>query len=464
MNSEVLVLCRRLIATPSVTTEGTRRIAELCAKELLAPGGIEVRLIPSPREGDAQVNLLAIVRGRDSRAAPLVLNTHLDTVPAGDPGLWTECGGDPFNPVIAGDRIYGLGSADTKLDFVAKAIALAECRAPRRGVYLVGAFGEEHGLVGAKEIAGTAMVPRGALAFVGEPSHLAVVTAHKGLMAFELRLKSEAARRHRPLHGRGEGTTKVLFTGRAAHSSTPALGRNAIVDALDFVAGRRGLQVIGIEGGDAVNKVPARCELRIAGPAPDLPDDAAQVADLPEAGGDPLAPGLLLAAAKFAQALKNFADRSGADADFAAPAMTSNVGVIRSTDGGLRLEFEVRPPPGVSIESARQDVRSISSIISRRLRGIEAEPIELRANPGFRTAQASETVEIAMTALARAQIELKTAVKAGCTEAGVYAQAGLAPVVFGPGPSAGVIHAPNEYNLLSEVEAAIRFYRALLEM
>jgi acetylornithine deacetylase/succinyl-diaminopimelate desuccinylase-like protein len=66
--------------------------------------------------------------------------------------------------------------------------------------------------------------------------------------------------------------------------------------------------------------------------------------------------------------------------------------------------------------------------------------------------------------MGRAGIEIKTAVKLGCTEAGVYAAAGLRPVVFGPGPSAGVIHAPNEYNLLSEVEAAIRFYCSLLEL
>jgi len=68
-----------------------------------------------------------------------------------------------------------------------------------------------------------------------------------------------------------------------------------------------------------------------------------------------------------------------------------------------------------------------------------------------------------MAALARAQLPMESGVKAGCTEAGVYAAAGLQPIVFGPGPSTGVIHAPNEYNLLSEVEAAVRFYRALLE-
>jgi acetylornithine deacetylase/succinyl-diaminopimelate desuccinylase-like protein len=68
-----------------------------------------------------------------------------------------------------------------------------------------------------------------------------------------------------------------------------------------------------------------------------------------------------------------------------------------------------------------------------------------------------------MAAMARAGLPLETGVKAGCTEAGVYAAAGLKPVVIGPGPSVGVIHAPNEYNLLTEVDAAVRFYRALLE-
>ena len=71
---------------------------------------------------------------------------------------------------------------------------------------------------------------------------------------------------------------------------------------------------------------------------------------------------------------------------------------------------------------------------------------------------------MAMEAQARAGVPIAHSVKTGCTEAGVYAAAGLHAVVFGPGPSAGNIHAPNEYNLLSEVESAVRFYAALLEL
>ncbi|MBV8451434.1 MAG: M20/M25/M40 family metallo-hydrolase, partial [Deltaproteobacteria bacterium] len=87
-----------------------------------------------------------------------------------------------------------------------------------------------------------------------------------------------------------------------------------------------------------------------------------------------------------------------------------------------------------------------------------------RANPAFRSSLESETVQLAMTALAAAGLPLETNAKAGCTEAGVYANAGVSPVVFGPGPSTGVIHAPNEYNLISEVEGALRFYRELLRL
>src|ERR1700722_12888289 len=176
----IVALCRELIAMPSVTGEGTRRIAEFCASEILAPRGIEARLISSPQEGSDQVNLLAFVAGTNRAATPLVLNTHLDTVPPGEAALWTECGGNPFEAWISGDRIYGLGAADTKLDFLAKAIALAQRDKPYRDVWLVGSFGEEHGLIGARELAASGVLPRNAIAMVGEPSHLKVIKAHKG--------------------------------------------------------------------------------------------------------------------------------------------------------------------------------------------------------------------------------------------------------------------------------------------
>ncbi|HZO82351.1 MAG TPA: M20/M25/M40 family metallo-hydrolase [Candidatus Binataceae bacterium] len=463
MDAALLEWCRRLIECRSVTTEGTRRIAELCAAELLAPAGITARLVASEHEGPEQVNLIAIVRGRDPSLRPLLLNTHLDTVPPGTPELWTACAGDPFRAHIDGDRIYGLGAADTKLDFAAKVFALKAAGKPRREVCLIGSFGEEHGLVGAKELATAGILPSGALAFVGEPSRLEVITAHKGLMAFELELRFTPARSETPARLR-----RIVVEGKAAHSSTPALGVNAIVAALKSITASPGRRVAAIFGGSAVNVVPARCELTLA--AQDelsaAGASATQAAEIESSTATEFIPTKALAAiADFVAALGAFADRAGSvEPDYAPPTLTSNPGMIRSERGALRLEFELRPPPGLTLDAVRQGLGWLVDELARANPDLRVELIEKRANPGFRAPAASETVELAMGALATAGLPLRAGVKSGCTEAGIYAAAGLEPVVIGPGPSTGVIHAPNEYNFLSEVDAAVRFYRALLAM
>jgi acetylornithine deacetylase/succinyl-diaminopimelate desuccinylase-like protein len=462
MDTALLECCRRLIAWRSVTAEGTRRIAELCTAEMLAPAGIAARLIPSTRESNEQVNLVAAIRGRDSSLRPIVLNTHLDTVPPGAPELWTACGGDPFTARLDGDRIYGLGAADTKLDFVAKVFALTAIGTPRRDVYLVGTFGEEHGLTGAKEIVEAAILPAGAMAFVGEPSRLEVITAHKGLMMFEVKLGFTPLRVDEPMQAR-----RLTFAGKAAHSSTPALGVNAIDVALEATAINLKLNLAAISGGTAVNVVPARCDVVVATDAAvDLPvGGAVESAAVDRAVAEIIPPEVVTTAIRFIAALRKYADTGGnVEPDYAAPTLTCNPGVIRSTSGSMTLEFELRPPPGLALDEVRAGVARVARKISRIAVGVSMTLGEKRANPGFRAPAASETVEIAMGALASAGLALNSGVKSGCTEAGIYATAGLDPVVIGPGPSTGVIHAPNEYNFLSDVEAAVRFYRALLEM
>jgi acetylornithine deacetylase/succinyl-diaminopimelate desuccinylase-like protein len=468
MDTALLEWCRRLIACRSITAEGTRRIAELCASEMLSPTGIAARLIPSAREGREQVNLVAMIRGRDSSLKPIVLNTHLDTVPPGSSGLWTACDGDPFNARVDGDRIYGLGAADTKLDFAAKVFALRAAATPRRDVYLVGSFGEEHGLAGAKEIVEAAILPAGAMVFVGEPSRLRVITAHKGLMVFELRLGFTPLRVDEPMQAK-----RLTFAGKAAHSSTPALGINAIEVALEALAINLKLNLAAISGGTAVNVVPARCEVVVAIEAglDPLVGGATESADFEDfarsnrPNAEIVPPEVITTATRFIAAIRKYADSGGSDEpDYAAPTLTCNPGVIRSASGSMTLEFELRPPPGLALDDVRTRVARVVEEISRSAVGVSVALVERRANLGFRAAAASETVEMAMGALASAGLALKTGVKSGCTEAGVYAAAGLAPVVIGPGPSTGVIHAPNEYNFLSEVEAAVRFYRALFEV
>jgi len=461
MDAEVLEWTRRLLACPSVTTEGTRAIAELCGRELLAARGLEPRLIPSHSHGHAQVNLVCTLRGRERQRAPLVLNTHLDTVPPGDSRLWTECPQGPFAATFKGARVYGLGAADTKLDFVAKALSLARCGVPRRDVYLVATFGEEHGLLGAKEIASSGILPREALAFVGEPSHLQVITAHKGLMVFQLEIcfqvDSQAPEQF-PLYN-------LIYEGRSAHSSTPALGVNAIQLAVESLARRPELRVAVLEGGDAVNKVPARCEVVIGGDPPLPLEKVARIERGVGTRAEFIPRDVVSLLHRFIGMAANFAERTGKpEPDYAAPTLTFNPGVIRTTGESIVLEFELRPPPGLPLDDVRHGVAEMVKAISIYYPEQKTTVTELRANPGFRSTLQGETVELAMAALAVAQLPLETGVKAGCTEAGIYAAAGLQPIVFGPGPSTGVIHAPNEYNLVAEIDGALRFYNELLRL
>lgn len=462
MGPALLEWCRRLVACRSVTAEGTRRIAELCAFEMLAPAGIAARLIPSTHEGAEQVNLVAAIRGRDRSLRPIVLNTHLDTVPPGALEPWTACDGDPFTARVDGDRIYGLGAADTKLDFAAKVSALIATGTPRRDVHLIGTFGEEHGLTGAKEIVEAAIAPAGAMAFVGEPSRLEVITAHKGLMMFELTLDFTPLRVDGPLQAR-----RLTFGGKAAHSSTPALGVNAIEAAVEAMAINLKLNLVSISGGTAVNVVPARCEVVVATDAPlEGPiGGAIEAAAFDERVLEIIPLEVVTTTNRFVAALRKYADSGGSDEpDYAPPTLTCNAGLIRSASGSMVLKFELRPPPALALDDVRLGVARVVEEISRTAVGVSLALREKRANPGFRAAAASETVEMAMGALANAGLALNSGVKSGCTEAGIYAAAGLKPVVIGPGPSTGVIHAPNEYNFLSDIEAAVRFYRALLDM
>jgi succinyl-diaminopimelate desuccinylase len=150
---DLLSWAERFVATPSVSHEGNRAIAA-CAAELLQEAGLEARIeTVTVRGSKHRVVISDRVRpGGASDAEGLLLVTHLDTVPPGDVSAWTATGGDPFRPTRDSDRLYGLGSADAKVDFVCKVAALADIdpRQLQRPVRIVGTFGEEIGLLGTK--------------------------------------------------------------------------------------------------------------------------------------------------------------------------------------------------------------------------------------------------------------------------------------------------------------------------
>jgi succinyl-diaminopimelate desuccinylase len=465
MGFDFLEQARRMIGTNSISARGTVAIAEHVAG-LMAPMALDVRMQEMPHRGVSQVNVIA-TKGPTTRD-DLLLNTHLDTVPPGDHAAWTACGGNPFRATVDGDRIYGLGSADTKLDFLCKLKALEafDTTPFRHGCALVGTFGEEVGLLGAR-----ALVDGGffnfAHALVGEPSNLKPVFAHKGLAVWEI---GADLSRGNPIPEERADLMELVFTGESAHGSTPGLGRNAVTAALDFLASTRRLpqsaRVFGLSGGTASNMVPERCVL-ILGRDPRVEVEAraagAHVESMGARPGRPIPCVDFLA--DILEGLRDLENRFGQEKDdaFNPSATTLNVGVLESREGSVKLVFEFRPVPSVVLDELSDGVSHLDEWLSARHPDLAIRVDNLRYNPPMRDARGGVLLDAALETLAAMGEPAEGTTKPTCTEAAVYSQLGIDTIVFGPGISEGNVHRPNEQNSLRQCEKAIAFYTRMIE-
>ena len=194
----------------------------------------------------------------------LLFEAHQDTVPVDGMTI------PPWDPQVRDGKLYGRGSCDIKGGMAAMLGAVArlakERPAGRPTVIMACTVNEEHGYSGAVKLTELwgegvkSIVPRRPdAAVIAEPTSLNVVVAHKGALRWNLRTH-----------------------GRAAHSSQPHLGENAVYKmarvllALETYArdelagfpehelcGRATLSVGTISGGISVNTVPDLCNIEI---------------------------------------------------------------------------------------------------------------------------------------------------------------------------------------------------------
>jgi acetylornithine deacetylase/succinyl-diaminopimelate desuccinylase family protein len=194
-------------------------------------------------------NVLASVAGSDDET--LLFVAHLDTVPARG---WTR---NPFEPYAVDSKLYGRGACDTKASLAVMLAALDSIRRdrPRATIVVAGSIDEEYQKRGARALG--QIEPRFAGAVVGEPTDLEMVVAHKGSVRWQ-----------------------IETSGRAAHSSMPETGVNAIEAMAEVIlrlkhlnaelrkrpdplTGPPSLTVSLIEGGTDICTVPARCVISI---------------------------------------------------------------------------------------------------------------------------------------------------------------------------------------------------------
>lgn len=245
---ELLALAEQLIAYDTSSEEGVHEAAGF------VKGWLDSRGLETEQGSCRGLPVITAAHG-DPEHPTVILHGHIDVVPA-EPAQ--------FQPRIEDDRLLGRGAYDMKAALAAMMLALPTADDPVPGIRVVlGIVSDEESeesvdrgsnyLV--RDPARGGMGLRGDFAITGEPTDMHVGVAAKGALGLRL-----------------------TVAGRAAHGSTPWLGDNAVLRAVDMFRGveslpfaressehfdRPSINLGRIWGGDALNKVPDSCAIDV---------------------------------------------------------------------------------------------------------------------------------------------------------------------------------------------------------
>ena len=482
--------CKKLIRINSVTANGNEEIANVLL-ERMREFGMKASLQPVTHSIDdmskRQFNVIGILGDPlvDSKTKKgLLLNTHIDTVSPGLNANWTETEGNPFNPVVKNGRIYGLGAADVKLDFLCKLNAVQKFREKKlkMPVYLVASCGEEVGMFGTRYLIQSGMLnPKYVLC--GEPSELSVIYSHKSLNMYRVRIDYQMVAKDARGFNR---KVRIVSKGRSAHGAYPSKGVNAIHQLIDLLRESisRGydLKFTELSGGESPNKVPdsAVTEFFLTSHQFEdykrfftdfVADNGLEGAyDLETSGAvdsgirflpDPL----FECVTRVTDHFRRVATQLGKvkDETYNPPFSTVNFAQLKRTLSGVELIFDLRILPDQSPTAIEAELMKDVKQIAAEYPHLSVVPARARSNPGLNMTEDHDLVRLCRDALITAGLPVKMDKKATSTEAAQYFQAGFEAVVFGPGVSMGNSHSPNEYNLLEQLDQATLFYEKLIE-
>ena len=248
---ELADLAADLVAVPTENPPGDERPGAEFVVDWFDERDIEARLVEEPDADRAQA--VAWVGddprdtssdGTDADSTALVLNGHIDVVPAGDRAEWDH---DPFAGTVEDGRLYGRGSADMKTNLAAAMLTLRDLAPAFEAGDLDGslafhaAMGEETGDPGTRTLVEAGY--GGDCAVVLEPTDFRVGTSAKGVVTYRVGVSGASSHASRPDQGTNaiDAARPVLaaiddYDARLRDREDPLVGR-AYVTVTEFVAG-----------------------------------------------------------------------------------------------------------------------------------------------------------------------------------------------------------------------------------
>jgi len=263
-------MLKKLIDAESTDEKGELAAAEVISAEFLR-SGIDSRIDSWDR---TRANIVAHIKSTGHKSG-LIFACHLDVVGPGE-AAWMH---SAFTAVESDGKIYGRGAVDMKGGTAAAVTAIRQI--VDSGIKLQGDIifsavaGEETDSIGARRfVDDKGWLPELAGVVIPEPTDFDIVTAHRGMLWLEV-------------------TTK----GKAAHSSAPQLGVNAIgsmrlilneLESYEIKVephkqlGACSISINKIAGGKEMNVVPDKCSIGIDIRTIPGQDHQAVIADLEE--------------------------------------------------------------------------------------------------------------------------------------------------------------------------------------
>lgn len=238
-----LQIFKDLIAIQSVNTDEEE--VSVYLKNLFGRHGISATIIPV---SDRRTDLTAEI---GTGNPVLGLSGHMDVVSPGDASQWTS---DPFTLTERDGKLYGRGAADMKSGLAAMVIAMIEIHDQgllnKGRIRLMATMGEEVGELGSRTFAYNGSMKDVDALIIGEPSGYRIAYAHKGSMDIRLTSTGKAAHSSMPEQGYNAIDPLIDLLHNANHQFRTADKKNALLGDLSF-------NTTIFQGGDQVNSIPA---------------------------------------------------------------------------------------------------------------------------------------------------------------------------------------------------------------